>query len=49
MLREIRCCLESEMLVGLEERLSAIQQRTQARMPQLGNISSGSTIDVPAA
>jgi hypothetical protein len=45
-LREIRCCLESEMLVGLEERMAAIQERTQARIPQLGNIPTGSMINV---
>jgi hypothetical protein len=48
MLREIRVCLESEMLVGLEERMAAILQRTHARLPHLGNIPSGSTVDVSA-
>jgi hypothetical protein len=48
-LREIRCCIESEMLVGLEERMAALQERHQARIPHLGNIPSGSVVDVPAA
>jgi hypothetical protein len=46
MLREIRCCLESEMLASLEERMASIQERTQARIPHLGNIPSGSMINV---
>jgi hypothetical protein len=46
-LREIRCCLESEMLVGLEERMAAIQERSQARIPHLGNIPEGSVVNVP--
>jgi hypothetical protein len=46
-LKEIRCCLESEMLVTLEERMAKIQGRTQDPHPNFSNGSS--MITVPAA
>jgi hypothetical protein len=47
MLKEIRACLESEMLVSLEERMASIQDRTQPRLvAPLSN--GGSLINVPA-
>jgi hypothetical protein len=47
MLKEIRACIESEMLVSLEERMQAIQGRTQDPHPNFSNGSS--MITVPAA
>jgi hypothetical protein len=44
-LKEIRCCLESEMLTELEARMANIQQRNQGHIPQLsGNGTSMVTV-----
>ena len=45
-LREIRACLESEMLVTLEERMKALQDRSPGPTPHFSNGSS--LINVPA-
>jgi hypothetical protein len=46
-LREMRACLESEMLVTLEQRMAAIQARGLSKLPHLGSVPPGSTVDVP--
>jgi hypothetical protein len=50
-LKEIRCCIEAEMLVKLEERMVKIQEATAPRVigsPLSSNMAGSSLVTVPA-